>query len=449
MYGLTVYDLENINNKIQLQKKYLQDNFFTTSSGQIKTLLDVSFSANHSQRYYAQLTNKINTMTDYSQSFDLVPVFVTITLDGFYRDFLQSDFSRFESFDEAKQKEILKSIPNNEVYGYLHDKIDLKQSFSIKDLYNVLNYQYKKFLSSYVFKKMRKLNKKYMYIRTCEPHKKDGVPHFHIMLYIPKEYNEMVKNSFISHFPAPQNEKEGFIEDINNPAGYILKYITKSFKDVKNQNDLDYIQAWFIKHRIMRCVTSKFTVPQWVYQKCYAIEKDWHYLTDFIYSDSKLCEWSKEDDYFHFIDLDSSREILYDRGQIKLIRNDKEFQVIGEIKENKKVIVSSIPKYRKPKNYKAVAIEIDGEQFTYYNGNVSKYTKKPYEMNMLELYEYFHSLDIETCNLKHYAITKNLMIDKGLLDEPKVDLSHYQDEFFSHLAETTSHDLHLEAEEVF
>jgi len=44
-----------------------------------------------------------------------------------------------------------------------------------------------------------------------------------------------------------------------------------------------------------------------------------------------------------------------------------------------------------------------------------KVTKKPYQMNKLELYEYFHNLDIETCDEQHYIVTRNLMIQKNLL----------------------------------
>ena len=429
MYGLTAHDVEFINQKIKFQKSYLEDNFFTTGNGEVKTLLDVSFSANHSNRYYSQLTNKINTMTDYSKHFDLEPVFMTITLDGFYRDFLKADFKRFDSFRSDKKATILKSIPDNDIYGYLRQKIVDKVSFTIKDLYNVINYQFKKFLASYAFIKMRKDGFKYMYIRTAEPHKNDGVPHFHIMLYIPKQYFERVEESFIRYFPAPQNAKEGFITDIHNPAGYILKYITKSFMDVKNQNDIDYIQAWYIKHRIMRAVTSHFTVPQWIYQKCYAIEKDWNYLTDFIYSANKMAEWSYKDDYFRFIDLDNSREIHYEQGVIKLIREEKVLKTFGEKKE-KKIVLSSKSKLTWQKSKKQnpfIPVDIDGEKFVYYNGRYSKLIKQPYQMNLLELYDYFHNIDIDTVDDKHYIYTRNLMIEKGLLVGERLKLTALDD----------------------
>lgn len=456
MYGLTDQDIVYINQKIKNQKKYLEDNYFSTSSGQIKTLLDVSYSANHSQRYYAQLSNKINTMSEYAHHFDLKPVFMTITLDGFFRDFLKGDFRRFNKRKNDKKIKILKSIPNNEVYGFLQDKIKNEISFTIKDLYNVLNFQFKKFLSSYPFKKMLKEGLKYIYIRTVEPHKLDGVPHFHLMFYIPSHYEQSIKDAFVTYCPAPRNAKHGFITDIKNPVGYILKYITKSFIDVKNQNDLDYIQCWYIKHRIMRCVTSRFTVPQWVYQKCYAIENNWHYLTDFIYDENKICEWDFNRKYFHFHDLNSSREIRYEDGVISLIRDDRIIQTFGEKKE-KVVIKSSVPKkFVSFKTAKSSQIDlyIDGEKYFYneaYYGYCKKIEKKPYEMSDLELYEYFENLDIDKVEYPFYLHTRNMMIDRGLLDAEKTSL--LEDDFLGEFAETTEEllirALMPEAEEVF
>jgi hypothetical protein len=59
-----------------------------------------------------------------------------------------------------------------------------------------------------------------------------------------------------------------------------------------------------------------------------------------------------------------------------------------------------------------------------------KSQKHLYQFSSLELYNYFQNLDIETCDLKHYAVTKNLLIDRGLLDDTKISLASYQDDFF-------------------
>lgn len=53
-------------------------------------------------------------------------------------------------------------------------------------------------------------------------------------------------------------------------------------------------------------------------------------------------------------------------------------------------------------------------------------TIKPYQMNDYDLYTYFENLDIETCNIQHYHVSKNLMIDRGLLEEKKVKITPYE-----------------------
>ena len=59
MYGIKKHDLKFIQKKHEIQRSYLKDQFFIGSTGQVKTLLDVSFSANHSKRYYAEIINKM------------------------------------------------------------------------------------------------------------------------------------------------------------------------------------------------------------------------------------------------------------------------------------------------------------------------------------------------------------------------------------------------------
>ena len=269
MYGITKLDLQKIQLKHSKQREYLSNSEFETSSGQIKTLLDVSFSANHSPRYYTELLNKINTLNDLMNSEINVtykPVFITITLDGFFRDFLYGHFFRYD------EKIHDKLIPNNEVYGFLQNKIKEGKKFTIKDLYNCLNWQLRRFSNSQIFKDIKEDGYKIHYIRVAEPHKKDGVPHFHIMMYVPEQYVNRLKDYYVRYFPAPQNIKKlnkdsydgqlkGFQYEIKSAPAYILKYIFKSFLDVKNKSELDELQAWYIKNRILRIVTSHSIVP--------------------------------------------------------------------------------------------------------------------------------------------------------------------------------------------
>lgn len=456
MFGLSKQDLKNIQSKINNQSDYLDDNFFTTNSGQVKTLKDISFSANHSVRYYAQLSNKIDTMTKMAISQGLHSCFLTMTLDGYFRDLLHGDYTRFDKLSHEDKKIALQSVPSSEILGEVRQKIEARQTLIIKDLYNILNHQTKRFLQSYAFKKLKKSKQDYMYIRTVEPHK-DGVPHFHMMLYIPFEHIEQFKKDFVKSYPAPRNAKLkkdlskseqlkfndlifdemiSFQINIKDTTAYIMKYILKSFMDVKKQKEIDYVQAWYIKHRIMRCVTSRSLIPQWVYQKAYAFESDWFHLTDLMKDVNNHVEWNKEDNYFYFIDNHTGRELVYQYGKYQVIYQDRIIKEMGTVKEKqiKTKIYDKTPK-KWTKKQTPIDVIIDGEQFVYINGKYSKPTIQPYQMNDLQLWEYYQNIDIETVDLKHYANTKNILIDRGLLHEPKINLAAYQDDFFKFKSE--------------
>ena len=109
MYGLKEKDLKVIQKKHEVQRDYLDNNTFTTSTGQIKSLLDVSFHANHSKRYYSEIINKINTINDIisMEEIEYQSIFITVTLDGYFRDFLKGNFSRYNPLKHSKD------IPNN------------------------------------------------------------------------------------------------------------------------------------------------------------------------------------------------------------------------------------------------------------------------------------------------------------------------------------------------
>jgi hypothetical protein len=475
-YGLSPADLLAVQEKIDRQKKYLQDTTFLTESGQVKSLLDVSFSANHSERYYAQLVNKINTMTDYASFVGYSPFFLTMTLDGFWRDLLhRNDSTRFmalyaeyiEMKDKAMTKKdrerfeylrnTVRKIPDNDVYGYIRSKIFNGDQLTVKDLYNVLNYQMKLFMASPSFVAMRKKGLKPIYVRTAEPHE-DGVPHLHAMFYFPKEYRSFVLRDFKKAFPAPRNSEplvvdgvecadgqvNGFIWNISKPAGYVLKYVTKSFINVKNQKNIDYIQAWYVKHRIIRSVTSHSVLPQWAYQKLYPIEKDWYYLTDLI--DRGVSEWSREDDYIRITDVDSGRSLQYDRGEYKIFYDDVLVKSFGEKKETSYTMkkFEDIPKKWHSRSGDLHRITVNGQEMFYrkivdrrakqgnhlYTAHFIKPRVPAGSMKDIELMNYYMSLDIDYVNMDHFVYVKNELIDRGLLNDERLPMAQYSSDEF-------------------
>lgn len=464
-YGLTPDDLKYCREKIDSQRSYLSNNHFHTSTGQVKSLLDVSFSANISERYYSQLSNKINTMSDLAKSQNLKPIFLTITLDGFFRGLLTANYKKWDRLSVTQQHEYHRHIPNNETHGLLHEKIDKRLRFTVKDCYNVLAYQWYRFSSGYAFKKLKKEGKQFIYLKAAEPHK-DGVPHFHVLLWIPENYFHQFQKDFERYFPAPQNHKPitngnegdtyGFQTAIHNPVGYIMKYATKSFMDLRTGEDLNYLQSWYIKHKIRRITTSHSTIPQWVYQKCYAIEKDWFHLTDLNLRDNCFCEWSKEDDYFKFQE-DNGRVIEYDQGEITLRYEDgpiiKRLGIKNDRPKTQPRYIESVPSTwmkKADKRYFDVTYTHDqfnkyvmrpvkinfsfdlapcepinyNQKFSFYGKHeVRKIVPKPQTMSDYNLLQYWQNIDLETVNPHHFAHARNEMIERGLIAGEIVSLN--------------------------
>jgi len=428
-YGLTEQDLLNARDKIAMQKKYLVDNELVTSNGQVKTLLDVSFSANHSTRYYAQLANKVNTIEQMAFNDHLEPIFMTITLDGFYRDLLKGDYTRFKALRSDKRQQAYDSVPNNERYGYIRLKMENEERLTIKDLYKILLFQNRQFRNGYAFKKLLKNGLKYHYIRTVEPHK-DGVPHFHVLLYVPKDYIELFRKDFKRYFVSPRSQNDiSFQTDIVKASAYIMKYITKTFLNVSSGNEIDYMQAWFIKHKIVRFVSSRSLIPQWVYKKCAIYEKDWYYLTDILSSPNNESEWSSEQDYFWIYDNWGKREINFFHGQLRVYNSDILVFKAGEVapkNKYKSYFYEKVPKeWKSPP--KLVPIYNEHNQIVkyYLNGVFYENRKHITDLSLFELQEYYNTFDIENDNYVKYLALRNLMIDKGLLNADKSDLSNF------------------------
>lgn len=431
-YGLDNKDLKFCRDKIDAQKSYLSNNFFNTSTGQVKSLLDISFSANMSERYYAQLSNKINTMSDLAKSQNLKPVFLTITLDGFFRDFLKNDFSRWDKKTGEEKTEYLRHIPNDEARGFLRAKIRDRIKFSIKDCYNVLTFQWYHYASGYAFKKLKREGKRAIYVRACEPHQ-DGVPHFHVLLWIPQNYFKEFQKDFVRYFPAPQNHKpleggnegdtKGFQTVIYNPVGYVMKYATKSFMDLRTGEDLNYLQAWYIKHKIRRITTSQSTIPQWVYQKVFALEKDWYHLTDIVAREPLLCEWNREENFFCLIE-DNGRTLEYDDGLLTLryLGSDRSIQQLGEKKERLQLLVRTIKLpvvslRTKDKFTPSIPVYIDGQKFVWnYKKELIKPIPQPLKMKDAQLLSYFHFLDPQIVTPAHFLHTREVCIERGLVE---------------------------------
>lgn len=352
-YGLSNNDLLFARNKIDEQIKYLENNNITTNNGEIKTFRELSFGSNISSRYFSRILNKVDTFTSLALSKEHKGIFLTITLDGFFRDCMKGDYKRFK----AVRDKYIKHIPNDSRNGFYLDAMDKGAVLTPKDLYKILVHQLHRFYRSGTLQKMRKNGFDYSSIRVTEPHK-DGVPHIHIAFFCPREFFKDVYKEFVKFFPAPQNHKlltmrqnkrlgqeisegitetNGFQINIKNDASYILKYILKTFRNVEKEEKIGYMEAWYIKYRIPRIITTRTLMSQDICNKVYPVEKDWFYLTQAI-KNLGYMDIDNINNKFTLVD-GNNRKIYYNNGLLVLSYDNKVIKTIGKFKEH-------IPKLR-------------------------------------------------------------------------------------------------------
>jgi len=240
-YGLSKNDLENVTQKLKKQKQFLKYSFIYDRIMRNKIpLSDIFISANHSpQRYYAEIQNRVNTLTTFAKERNLKPLFMTITLPSEYhigKTTKQGKLMPNPKFNGIKPKEAVKVL--TKMFARL------RQDRSLKDG---------------LYKENR------IYFRVNEPHK-DGTPHTHILMFVPADRVTRVKKAFKRLFDSRGNDIQ---DDIRNAASYVMKYINKTLplskKDKLNKKE-QYLNAWYSKNRVIRFNSSKTLAPLSIYR---------------------------------------------------------------------------------------------------------------------------------------------------------------------------------------
>ncbi|MDP3586847.1 MAG: replication endonuclease [Sulfuricurvum sp.] len=237
-YGLNEKDLETVRMKLQRQRHFLEFSYVTNDqTGQSFSLKDCIVSSNHNpHRYYGEIQNRINTLEREATNANLTPVFLTMTLP--------SEFHEMKTFKG-------KLVPNPKYNGT-----------TPKEAVKILTKQFAKLRQDRSLKELTKAQR--MYYRVNEPHK-DGTPHTHILLFIPKEQINRVETAFKRLFLQVGNK---FEKNIKSASSYIMKYINKTLPMSKEQiSEQDqYINAWYVKHRVNRFCSSRSMAPMYLYR---------------------------------------------------------------------------------------------------------------------------------------------------------------------------------------
>ena len=239
IYGLTRDDLEMSKMKIQKQSDFLNYSYIqNNSTGQQFSLKECIVSSNHNpKRYYGEIQNRINTLEQEATNANLTPIFLTITLP-----------SEFHKMKTSRNGKLIKNPKYN--------------GTEPKEAVKILTKMWGKLRQDRSLKELSKMQR--MYYRVNEPHK-DGTPHTHILLFIPQERITRVEKSFKHLFNQKSNKLE---KNIRSATSYIMKYINKTLPMSKKEltKKDEYLNAWYIKHRINRFCASRSTAPMYLYR---------------------------------------------------------------------------------------------------------------------------------------------------------------------------------------
>jgi hypothetical protein len=279
----------------------------------------------------------------------------------------------------------------------------------------------------------------------------------------------MVKNVNGVRTTVKMYETHGFQTQIRSAAGYILKYILKSFKNLIDGKEIDYLQAWYVHNKIPRLITTHTLVSQEIYHKASMMENDWHYLTEIKLNDGLTSD--RINNYFKFDD-GIGRTITGDNGLFILQNNGKIISTYGTKQHHiKKIRIRSlnfskhkyssylnIPPasfnimaiyeiYTPPREYSYYISKVydDGTFFvfgnnedffiqcsdydSFYSDMVEEKLVPISKMTDFNLYDEYNNFDFDLTLSVRYAVIHNEMIDRGLINAYYKDTNEYNTSF--------------------
>jgi hypothetical protein len=288
-YGLYRYDYVQTQMKLKRQQEFLNFSYLQDKiSGNKYSLSNFVVSAYHSpERYYGEIQNRVNTLSKLAEQRNLTPVFMTITLP-----------SEFHAYKQDREGNLIKNSKYN--------------GTKPKEAAKILTRMFTKLRHDRSLKELSKEQR--IYFRVDEPHK-DGTPHTHVLMFIPKERVPRLIEAFNHLYTTKSNKIERITDDIGNSVAYVMKYVNKvlpmSMKKELSQKEL-YLNTWYSKHQIVRFKCSRTLAPLELYRlihnklSLYAVTK--------LY-DEKVLNIYTEIDRDRIMEVFDGDELLYCRNE--------------------------------------------------------------------------------------------------------------------------------------
>ena len=408
MYGITQDDIKAIDAKIDKQKLFLSIGHIDIV-GSNKKLIDNTYSANiNPKKYFAEINNRVNTMFNNAKEKGLRPVFVTLTAPSKYH---------------RKDKDGIPYINPNE---------------TAKALTGIWN----KFTNLQVFQRMKKeLGHGLIYFRVYEPHK-SSVPHLHAMIFIPATYVHDVRKKYEEYFSSTWGANKNAIDfkytwsnEKGGAVGYIMKYITKTFKDEDNLKT-QHAVYWYIKHKVRRFLSSRTLAPLSIYRKVRYYFKD--SPNDYLAVSKKLASGVIKKlfggtqilyIYYNHDIGEVEEKILWGKNTELLLKDraSKELEKVQEQRQRENISL-------KPKRKLSSSIfvyENDIKKYTLTDDGVKELPIIPSRLKDYQLYKYYQELcnkNIDEVNTQHFLLTQNEAVRRGLIEGEIMSLNDTKDE---------------------
>jgi hypothetical protein len=474
MFGLTKEDKNNVLKKIEKQKDFLYSHYIEVGGEKVQLASFFKNTFINADRYIAELQHRVWSLVEYAQNRDLVNVFLTLTLPSEYhptRTLRNGKIVKNPKY--AHQDKILYDIETKEkalsynqlIFKYYKTLGCTKWTGKI----NEISLDPKDYIPAKGSKKLTEMFETIrkdrswqdldkddrIYFRVTEPHK-SGTPHLHISLWIPKDNVARFVQAVHRFFPAPQadiattyipdgyqlfdkvykrdgswmqgyklnEEDHHYIKlQIDDSISYLMKYIYKTLDDLRGERGITEITMWYIHHGICRFYTSRTLISLNVYRplggRFNLLELTQHY------QDDTVTVW---------LDPETKQPKII-QYEDYIIWNKKDFELKQYDKHDKKDHNATF-------KIRTVDVEIDGEEFFMFRGGHKLHQKNNHDldndevsdtnipvakMKMMQLWNYYHSLDIDdpTLNLKHYGFVQNTMIERGYIQGEIMNLNDF------------------------
>ena len=374
MYGISETDKIFLKTKLENQKKFLDSNFFMIN-GEYVPYSNFYFSSWHnSNRYIAELNNRVASLNDYALSQGLCPIFAVFTLPSEYH----------------RQKLItLKSGKKKLVYN---KKFIDDEDHSVSAGASKLQALVRSIMNSLHFRSLSQNQR--CYITTKEPHL-DGTCHLNLLVFVPKENLDKCVSAIKDRFLDAHSRVE---TDIKNATSYVMKYIFKTLDDLRQNPELDNltdISYWYLKHKIRRFTMSQTFVSLEIYRKLngsidlISLTKNYNKGLVTVVVDPDTRKPLKIFDEFG--DLWQKTRIIKDSNTIKRYEDaSDEIKSFGNSLKQRQILKICDELFKTEKRVKPVS-----------------------KMRDYELVNYYQSLGGDV-NIQHLAYVENLMLDRNL-----------------------------------